>query len=408
MSHTFESPASMSSVLNNYLRMSGAGIDAIKRSKAEATDRTLMDAEPTGIAERAGSKRGAASMVMSGGRTLMAFGGARAGPVVAAPEAKRSRGIGSSPVAAFDNLEENLVATYDAIDADNAIDDLEKWCIKLYLLTPFNLFPLLNFAARNLWVPVNAILFRCATFGMQTVLKVAAGKCGKQFTAFNSFRWNIDGLLGVLRGQLDYFYAAKVTDTRLVFQADNFHFDRYYGGLGAKPVGHNNVTPTSSNADIFSARPSVYVALEPYSRQDYDDVLSITGRKRDIGKRMGANLSILALTFLGSSTGSSLTNNFYRLISYFTHQVSPSTTTTSSTTPTQCSTTSATATRRRCSRAARLTTPSGRVARQCWLTAACTRCTTRSTRRSPRPCPERATSPTSGLVRASRRCSTAH
>jgi hypothetical protein len=226
----------------------------------------------------------------AGGRVLASFGGVAVAPVQA--DAKRARGVAATPAAGLSNLTkelevENLMVLWDQVDSDRSINDLEKWCIKLYILSPFNSKVLINWARRNLWVPIGAILFRCATLGTQSVLKVAAGACGKQFVAFPTFRWNIDGVLGVLRAQLDYFFAAKVTDTRLVFQADNFFMQRYFGGFGSKPVSNANITPTSSASSITVDRPSFYVALEPFARQSYDDVVSITGRKRDIGTRMG-------------------------------------------------------------------------------------------------------------------------
>lgn len=160
----------------------------------------------------------------------------------------------------------------------------------MYLLSPFNKFVLLNWAARNLWVPISAIVFRCATLGTQSIIKVAAGRCGKQFIAFPSFRWNIDGILGVLRAQFDYYFSAKVTDPRLVFQADNVYLEQYCGGFGSAMVKDTNVTPTSNVRSITTERPSIYISLEPYNRQRYDDFISITGRKRDIGIRMGINI----------------------------------------------------------------------------------------------------------------------
>lgn len=288
ISHTFESPALTGSVVNNYIR-NQAVLAGLNNTGAAAVNQTMMDDTSTDLARGAVGKRSASAMA-AGGRVLASFGGGNVAVPVA--EAKRARGIGVTPAVAMQNLanelqNENLVSTWDQVDADSSINDLDKWCIKLYLLSPFNSKVLLNWARRNLWVPVGAILFRCATLGTQTVLKVAAGACGKQFIAFPTFRWNIDGILGVLRAQLDYFFAAKVTDTRLVFQADNFFMQRYFGGLGSKPVSSANITPTSSATSISVDRPSIYVALEPYARQSYDDVVSITGRKRDVGTRMG-------------------------------------------------------------------------------------------------------------------------
>jgi len=88
----------------------------------------------------------------------------------------------------------------------------------VYLLSPFNLKVLLNWDAKNMAVFVNSICFRCVTLGTQSVIKVKSGQCGNQYYAYPSYRWNIDGILGVFRGQLDYFFAAKVTDPRKVFQ----------------------------------------------------------------------------------------------------------------------------------------------------------------------------------------------
>lgn len=67
----------------------------------------------------------------------------------------------------------------------------------------------------------------------------------------------------------------------------------YCGGFGSAMVKDVNVTPTSNVRSITTERPSVYISLEPYNRQRYDDFISITGRKRDIGVRMGIPVRLI-------------------------------------------------------------------------------------------------------------------
>jgi len=65
------------------------------------------------------------------------------------------------------------------------------------------------------------------------------------------------------------------------------YIESYLGGGGSQPVGEANITPVSDANSLVTDRPSVYVSLEPYNRGGYSDIVSVTGRMRDVGSRMG-------------------------------------------------------------------------------------------------------------------------
>jgi hypothetical protein len=291
MASTNESPALANSILSNYNR---SQYIASQRPGAQvgAAQLPMQGVVPTsGLAS---GKRSASAMSTSG-RVLSAFGGAAAS--LREQPQKQARSTRSS-TAAYSNLDikgelstDNFVELWDEIDSDQALDPISKMNCKLYLLSPFNLKVLLNFDAKNMAVLVSSLGFRCITLGTQSIIKVKSGQCGNQYYAYPSYRWNIDGILGVFRGQLDYWFAAKVTDPRKVFQADNVYIEQYLGGGGSQPVSDANITPVSDATSMRTERPSVYLSLEPYNRSNYSDIISITGRMRDVGSRMGVNIA---------------------------------------------------------------------------------------------------------------------
>lgn len=135
ISPTFESPAVTGSVLNNYLRMiDQKAANRLGDTGADVGDRTMMDDEVLGLARDTG-KRSSSSMA-AGGRVLASFGGGGGGaPAAVAGGDKRIRAYSSTPNAALGNLakelqNDNLITTWDQVDADKSIDELEKWSIK--------------------------------------------------------------------------------------------------------------------------------------------------------------------------------------------------------------------------------------------------------------------------------------
>lgn len=220
-------PAAANSILANYQRSTFGANKGLTDARSASAAPTPMEGVLPG--NFALGKRGASAMsagLSTQGRTLKAFGGA----VAAAPPSRVARVTRSMPLYAEADIAdeltaENFVSNWDEIDSDSSLDHFSKWNCKLYLLSPFNLKVLLNWDARNMWVPVSSIGFRCGTLGTESIIKVKAGECGNQYYAYPSYRWNIDGILGVFRGQLDYYFAAKVTDDKKVFQV-RLHFTR--------------------------------------------------------------------------------------------------------------------------------------------------------------------------------------
>jgi hypothetical protein len=86
---------------------------------------------------------------------------------------KRLRNFGGLDASLPDMfITSNFVKNWRAIDSDRSKGLLNTWTSKLYLMTPFNSKVLKTWASSNLLVPIRALLFRFASLGTYSIIKV--------------------------------------------------------------------------------------------------------------------------------------------------------------------------------------------------------------------------------------------